>query len=229
MQRVGRMGQGGPERGGDKAGSLGAFMGTLDHILGMAAASEGLQRGTGPDSRLRGPRGLACEANEVPPTTLSPRAPHFGQPLWVLHIFCRPPTAQGFRAGWPPPPTTPAQDRALRLAKAPSPNRQWRHSGSSPAPGTRASGALEDVQRGPRSTLSASSDDQNCLHALLSVPWEAMCPRWRARALHIPSPKASTCPGRTHEGKSLQSRFSMQNARDNVAFLSRQRTDQTPK
>lgn len=74
--------------GGDKAGSLGAFVGALDHSLGIVAATEGLERGCGQTSVVRGPKRLVwgeqdgSEMSPLPPGSLLDFP--LWQPLWVL-------------------------------------------------------------------------------------------------------------------------------------------------
>lgn len=51
---------------GDKVGSLGAFVGALDHSLGIVAATEGLERGCGQTLVVRGPKRLVWGEDDGP-------------------------------------------------------------------------------------------------------------------------------------------------------------------
>lgn len=159
---------------GDEAGSLGAFVGALAHILGMTAATEGLERGTRPAfcgerPTQAGVGGRWCpETSSLPPG--SPLDPHtLGSLSGSCPRFAALPRAPQFRVGGSPPPTAPAQDTAR------SPDRWWQHGGWSPAPGTQAVG-------GHWSFAGLSQEHPSC-----RVLTTTTVSRWQATGLHMPS------------------------------------------
>lgn len=143
--------------------------------------------------------------NELPPTRLSSRPPHFGQPLWVLPTFCCPPTSSAIQGRGVPSTHCPSTGHSTFTRQMVA--TRWlvpgpRHSG--------CRGTLEFCRAVPGAPLLQSPDNHNCVQ---------VASHGFAHALLI----ARATPGQTHKGKSLQSFLTTKCYRQ-CGILSRQGT-----